>query len=292
MEWEELKKGILNKTLPNLVILTGNEYLVNVYIQQIKSNFTSKNLTTIQNYFDNICSKTNNDDVVYILKDDDIIKENTSIWNYAYKNLVLIFDKLDKKTKFYKAFERNIVYFEALDNKLLKGLIKNRINVSDVDIEWLMQVSNYDVFKCLNDADKIKIFDPDKHQYIFNELKKDGLIGVIDNLNSFELSNAIINRNKYMSLQLLSKLKKEDIIGQLSLIYNSLRNTLIAQCAKTYTSDLKMSERQYKYLLMNKKYSIKELCFALVYISDNLNKIKYGQIEPVDVLNLFILEYV
>lgn len=292
MEWEELKKGILNKTLPNLVILTGNEYLVNVYIQQIKSNFTSKNLITIQNYFDNICSKTNNDDVVYILKDDDIIKENTSIWNYPYKNLVLIFDKLDKKTKFYKAFERNIVYFEALDNKLLKGLIKNRVNISDVDIEWLMQVSNYDVFKCLNDADKIKIFNPDEHQYIFNELKKDGLIGVIDNLNSFELSNAIINRNKYMSLQLLSKLKKEDIIGQLSLIYNSLRNTLIAQCAKAYTSDLKMSERQYKYLLMNKKYSIKELCFALVYISDNLNKIKYGQIEPLDVLNLFILEYV
>lgn len=292
MEWEQLKKNILNKNLPNLVILTGDDYLVNAYLEQIRNNFTTKTLNNIQNYFDTIQSKTNNIDTVYILKNDATIKENVNIWNYTYKNIVIVFDKLDKKTKFYKAFEPNIVYFDALDNKLLKGLIKNRVNVNDTDIEWLMQVCNYDVFRCLNDADKIKIFKSDEHQYIFNELKKDGLIGVIDNLNSFELSNAIINRNKYVSLQLLNKLKKDEIIGQLALIYNSLRNTLIVQCANTYTSDLKMSEKQYKYLLMNKKYSVKELCFALVFISNNLNKIKYGQIEPIDALNLFILEYV
>ena len=84
---------------------------------------------------------------------------------------------------------------------------------------------------------------------------------------------------------------KEDIIGQLSLIYNSIKNELIVRGSNNQTAEQLGINPKLYYVLSKKRYfSIEELCKILINIGDKLRDIKSGIIDSTDALYLIILE--
>ena len=137
MEFLELKNKILKKELPDFFIFAGDSDLINIYLDKIKEFKEVKVLTSIKDYLNIKQSKINiiDNDYVYLIKEDEIFKENSSLWNNNYPNLIFIYTNLKKTDKFYKAFEKDIVYFNKLTQEDLKGAIKYKVTLPDEDIE-------------------------------------------------------------------------------------------------------------------------------------------------------------
>lgn len=293
MEILDLKKKILNKTLPNITILTGNEVLLTIYVQKLYEQFTVLKLKSIEEYFSINSSKFNvNKDRVYLIEEDEIFKNKPAYWKIDFKNVVFIYKNLTKSSTLYKAFESNIVVFKEIDSATLKALLQSKLNIDEDSIKYLLDKCNLDYFKCVNEADKIAIFDSKEHQKLFNLFKAQNIMANQDAPNPFEFTNAVCNRQKALCISLINKIKKENIILELSSIYNALKlRLLIKYKAQTY-KELGISEKQYSFINNNQKFTSEELLKALLFLSDALNKIKYGLLTNIDALNLFVLRYV
>lgn len=294
MEIMYFKKCILDKKLPNLSILTGDQALISIYKEQIYQNFKIKRLNSFEDYLNIITSKVNfNKDVTYIIYNDETFQNNSNLWTNKIDNIIFIYDKLLKTSKFYKAFEPNIINFPKIDDSLLTGLIKNRVDIKDEDIEWIIKECRHDYFKCLNEVNKISLFLKENHQQIFYSLIKNNLLCVRDDVEDFAFSNAVTQRDRIKALELSNKIKTSgDVIGQLTLVYNNLRKQLLVQGSNSSAEELGIDSKVYYYLLRNKKYSVEELCKILNYISDGINSIKLGLRSGEDVLSLFIINYI
>lgn len=292
MEVMYFKKCILDKKLPSLSILTGDEALMSIYLEQLYNNFDIKKLNNINDYLSIYSSKFNiNKNQIYIIFNDETFEKDNKLWTNKLTNVIFVYDKLLKTSKFFKAFEPNIVYFEKINDTLLKGLIKNRIQIKDEDIEWIIKECNHNYFKCLNEVQKISIFPKDQHQNLFYQFVKDGLLCKKDNIEDFSFSNAVLNRDKVSTLELSSKIKtSSDVLGQLTLIYNNLRKQLLVQGGSTSAEQVGLDPKVYFVLSKKKKYTIQELCNAMSFIIDSFNKIKSGLMDYQDALNLFIIK--
>lgn len=297
MEIMELKKHILNKELPTGVILTGDEGLISIYLNEIYKTFTCKKVNNIQDVLLERSSKVNFQDsnLVYIIFEDDTFKKNSKLWNNSLKNIVFIYSSLTKTEAFSKAFEPNIIWMKFPEN-VFKAMIKNKLNIKEEDVNWLIQEGKSNYFYCINEADKIGIFDKSLHQSLFNEFRKDKTICKKDTIEAFDFTNAVSERNKVKSLECLSKISKYDILRQLSAIYSNLRTQLLVINHKSSSSDIEtkakeigISKGAYYHISKNAKYSLEELCNNLLLISDYINKIKLGLLDPVDAIYLFVL---
>ena len=289
MEVKLFKQAILNKSLPPKVILTGDECLLSIYIDQINSLFKAKRLNNINDYLQENNSKFKiNKDLVYFIYDDELFRTSKSFWDLSLSNVIFVYSKLKKTDSFYKAFENIIVDFPTLKDEEIKGVIRNRISVNDDSINYLFENCGKKYFKCLSEAEKISIFDKESHQSLFNQFKKDGILCHIDKIGSYDFVNAITNKDKVRALELVGKVEKDDEVGQLSLIYTSLRNQLQVQ-NNVSLQEMNISESLYRMLLKKKVFTTQELVNILLTISSLLNKIKQGQLDPVDALYLLIL---
>ncbi len=291
MEIKNLRKAIIDKALPSFTIFTGNEVLMHIYLDEIYKNFSYKFLTTINDYITIKNSKFNvySKDTIFIIKEDEDFKSNTSLWNYKFENVVLIYSNLRSSDKFYKAFEPNIVKFIELPKEMLYGVIEKRLNIKESDINWIMQECDNDYYKCLNEVEKISIFDKQEHQKLFNEFKSTGILCKRDKMNPFDLVNAVSDRNKVECLNLLPLLSENDVLSQLSLIYTNFKNTLLVRGGKENFLQSGVNPNLYNVLIRKTKYSTEELCSNLILLSSLINKIKWGYISSIDALNVFIL---
>jgi hypothetical protein len=300
MEITYLKKCILDKQLPKGVILSGDEILLTMYLDKIKENFKIKKLDSINDLLNIRYSKLKliSEDTVYIINEDEVFKSNSNLWNIDLTNIVFIYSSLKKSEKFYKAFEPNIVMFDKLSNDMIKGLLKNRISLSDENIDWIMKECNYDYYKCLNEISKINIFDKELHNKLFIKFKQEGVLCKTDYNQAFAFADAICDRNKILALELLSKVNKYEILKEFTGIYNKLRLQLLVSTHNSSSKDMEIrakelgiSKGMYYVLTKKKAYSVEELCRCLVAISEYINKIKLGMLDSLDAINLFILRY-
>ena len=238
------------------------------------------------------------EDTVYIIKEDEVFKNNATLWGIDLTNIIFIYSNLKKSDKFYKAFEPNIVLFDKLSNDMIKGLIKNRVKLSDEHIDWIMKECDYDYYKCLNEISKINIFEENEHEKLFIKFKQEEILCKKDSLQPFIFTDAIADRNKVLALELLSKINKYDILRELAGIYNKLRIQLMVMTHNSSSKDMEVRAKELgiskgMYYVLSKKraYTVEELCRCLSALSDYINKIKLGMIDSVDAINLFILRY-
>ena len=294
MEVMYFKKCILDKKLPSLSILTGDDALMSIYLEQLYNNFDIKKLNSINDYLCIYSSKFNfNKNQIYIIFNDETFEKDNKLWTNKLTNVIFVYDKLLKTSKFFKAFEPNIVYFDKINDTLLKGLIKNRVSIADENVDWIIKECNHNYFKCLNEVEKIAIFPKDQHQNLFYEFVKDELLCKKDNVEDFSFSNAISNRDKVSALELSSKIKTpSDVLGQLSLVYNNLRKQLLVQGGSSSAEQVGLDPKVYFILSKKKKYTVSELCKAMDFLIDCFNKIKLGLMDYQDALNLFIIKYI
>lgn len=297
MEYTILKQAILqNKIIPN-IILAGDPILIDVYINKIASITTIKKLDNISQYFDLNNNKFKIDsNVIYVINDEQDFKSNNSLWDIDRSHLILCYPNL-KKEKFYKAFEKDIIYFNKLTDEDLVGAIKFKANLSDSNIEKLISSCDHNYYKIMNELDKISIFNNYEHDKLFSRFASDNILCYEQKIDNFALSNSVLDRDKIKALQILSRIDNNNILGYLALIYVNLKNLLLVQnhCSNSNDIEVKAKElgisKGLYYILYKKKnkYTTEQLCINLIYLSNLINKIKLGLTDSLEAIYLFIL---
>lgn len=165
MDVSTLKAHIKSKSIPHYLIFSGEEWKVqDIYIQQI-SKVTGKEIKRIDSILDIFGNLRNRSFIetsyVYVVRDDkDLMQDEKlqqKIESLLKDNiLILLLTNIDKRTRFYKAFNASIIEFERLSDSMLIKYTQKEIKLSMTNIQRLMDVCEHDYGRMLLEIDKIK----------------------------------------------------------------------------------------------------------------------------------------
>lgn len=204
MDIKLLKSDILCNNIPNFLIFNIEEYfLAKQYIEYI-SNTINKQAKYYFNYKEALYDIETNikEDFLYIIYNDENLLKNFEYQDfscYTDKNIILYFSNLDKKSSFYKKFEKYIVNFKKLDkNTLLAYAIKQcKVNKCSINQDKLIKLIEYcdnDLNILLNELDKIFILEQENSNILVDYLLDNNFIDYRET-NLFDFINLILNRD-------------------------------------------------------------------------------------------------
>lgn len=305
MEITELKNDIQHNTLKQFYIFTGDEWKVqDIYITQMSKLFDRKvyidSITDILNQLkltSIIKQKT-----LYIVRDDAVLMKDETLQSklsslLAENTLVLLVSSVDKRTKFYKTYSSSFVEFSTLEHAVLKRYVKREINLSDKNIELLMELCEYNYGRCLLEIDKIKkcmkgTDADDMPNNTFEMLVADGTIYEPPYDAVFDFVDEVLKRHATRAFNLLAQCYavNESTLVLLSVLYNNAKQTLQVQSCTS--SDIESTTGLTKWQIKCAKektgyYSNRELVNMLKLIQTVEKGIKTGQMEE-----MYAMQYV
>ena len=166
MDVVTLKAKIKSKQLSSYLIFSGTEWKVQqIYIFQI-AKVTGKEIKRIDSITD-IYSQLRNKSFVskqyiYVVRDDKELMQNEKLQQQISEGLlnnntlIHIVTGLDKRTRFYKTYKDTIIEFEALPDAILKKYILKEIQLSDNNVQRLIDICEGDFGHILLEIDKLK----------------------------------------------------------------------------------------------------------------------------------------
>lgn len=309
MDVSSLKNQIKARKIDHFLIFSGLEWQVQkVYIDQIVK-VTGKEKVRVDSISD-IYSKLKNrsfvqKSCVYILRDDKEIMTNEKLQQQLQSDLlgdnilILLLTNVDKRTKFYKAFKASIIEFETLSDAILEKYIKKEINLSQRNIERLIDICERDYGRILLEIDKIHCFmqyavehgKAVSHDECFVGLIEDGTIYQPPYDAIFDLVDAILDRKVNRAFDLLQQAYAvgEATLVILSVLYNNAKAVLQVQTyrGKDISKGTGLSVWQIKKAREHcGKYSEDDLIYIVQLVQKIESGIKSGAIEE-----SFAIEY-
>ena len=300
----DLKDQIIKNNLSNFYIFTGTEIgIINIYLKQM-SNKLGLPITRADSIL-SIYGKCQGGSLFgdstgfYVIRDDrDFMKQEQlfdTIKTSIRKNvIVLLYDKIDSRLKFGKHFKDDIVAFEKLTPNVLKSYIKKEIDLSDKNIDTLMELCGGRYDMCMLEIDKISQFvmSGEIHGYdmtydeAFTDLLECGVIYQQEETDVFKFTDAVCSRNKRLAFELEQVLmaNNNSSINILGTLYNSMKSVMLIQvCESKNISEVTGLDNRLIYF--NKKYvgkySSGELVKAIKLISKVIEGVKNGWIDDV-----------
>lgn len=155
--------------LAGLYIFTGEEiYIRNLYIEQIVDlGFIWKELPTVAELFKSVgTTKLIQKPTLYVIRDDmDFIKQDSTVWdklvawvNNSVNKVILIYNNIDKRNKFFKTFEENTVKFEKLSETVLLKYLQKEADISRENALDLIHRCDSNFNLCLLELNKVIMF--------------------------------------------------------------------------------------------------------------------------------------
>lgn len=247
MEISTLKGQIKTNSLQPLYIFYGPEIeIMKIYLDQIKKT-TGYDITSLDNITE-IVNKTNNNSLIKtaqicVLRDckefisDD--KSNAVIQRILAQKqhiFILIYNTLDKRTKFYKTYVQDYgVEFEHLKPEVLTKYISKEIQLSEQNKNVLMEICENDYSRIFLEIDKMKAYSKysgvGDFDVIFNQFLEDGTIYQPPYDAVFDFVDAVLkNRYKWAFELLQSSFDYgEATLVLLANLYNSTKQLLQVQ---------------------------------------------------------------
>ncbi len=254
MDIQVLKKQIQTNSVPSFIIFAGDEWKVQeVWIKQI-SKVTGKSIKSVDS-ITGVWGSIKNTSIIkssfiYVARDDKEFMQNEKLQNAvrtgALKDNIFILKltSIDKRTKFYKQFQADLVMFEPLNDIILKKYITKEILLDDKNCEKLIDICEKDYGRILLEIDKVQRyadtfnlsepaqkFDKSRWNIAFEKLVKDGTIYEPPYDAIFDLVDAILDRKVNVSYNLLhqSYAVGEATMVMLSVLYNNTKSLLQVQ---------------------------------------------------------------
>lgn len=230
MDLVQLKKQIKEKKLDNFYILAGEEIgVLNLYINKMGSNVVRAD--EVADIWRNLTTRTlGREDTVYVVRDDKKFMSMEKVWENLgskIKNgiLVICITNLDKRSKFYKAFQKEIVIFEKMtDAQLLQFCRKRLPSVNDSILKYLIYLCNNDYTRVENEIDKIKRLNKVVTEQLLEDIiippKESTAFTYVDAVLKGEYVNAIYDLNNLVS-------NNESGVMLLGLLYSNFRNAIL-----------------------------------------------------------------
>lgn len=300
MELFDLQNSIKKNEIPHLLIFLGDEYK----IMELYLNMISKTLNIPTTSIDEASSVISRSKIIsfiepnklYVCKYDKDFTTNEKIWEGFEKNLkntylILIYNDLDKRSKFYKKFTNSIVLFEKYDYELLKKRIKKVTTLNDENIDKLINCCDNSYSRCLIELNKLKSYiintNMDENE-AFNRLLQSGVfLTTVSNI-LFDFVNKVVERNK-VCYNLYDKLRRigESNVKLISLLYTAFKNQLIVETVSNISTETTGLTSFVIYSAKQRmhRYSIRELQNALntlIYVEQGIKNGLFEEAFSVD----------
>lgn len=230
MDIVTLKKQIKEKKFNNFYILAGEEIgVLNMYIAKMGTNIVRAD--EVGDIWKNITTRTfGREDTVYVVRDDKKFMAMEKVWTNLVDKiksgiLILCITNLDKRSKFYKQFQEDVVVFEKMTEAQLLQFCKKQLpSVTNKILKHLIYLCNNDYTRVQNEIDKIKRLDKAITEQLLEDIiippKDSTAFTYVDAVLRGEYSNAIFDLNNLMS-------NKESGVMLLGLLYSNFRNAIL-----------------------------------------------------------------
>ena len=251
MNLMELKKDLSSKKLGKLYIFTGEEIaILRIYVKKLSNLFPGHTFEV--DSLSNIVSRLKSNSLIhteksmYIIRDDKAVLSAEKIWKSlksgTFQNgnvIVLIYNNIDKRGKFYKEFADNIVHFEHLSKDVLHKYVAKECEISKDRASYLINICNNDYNMILLETDKIKnlaISLNISHNEAFDTCLDNNAFYIPPEGEIFDLLNSILSgdvKETYAQLKMFER-RGDSPIAILSLLHTNLKAILQVQCTQGY----------------------------------------------------------
>lgn len=315
MDLFELKKHIQGRMIRNFYVFAGEETgIMKIYVDQIAKtiNLPIERLDTVQSVY----QRTHRASLVrsstlFVVQDDKGFMKDEKLWGKMSQilkgnYLVLIYTKLDKRSKFFK--QMDYVPFNPMTPEVLAKYIIKATPISEPSARGLAEICECSYNRCLQEADKINTYisyresigdsiTPDMaYRLLVNEGAIHKPIGDI----TFEVVDAIMDRNSLPEIERCLKnvkAKSEPRLLLLSLLYNNFRNLLMCQTTGPDNPDIQALTGLTAFELNASKrrvgrYSNGELLRAMSLLQELEYGVKTGTVEEAFSLDYFIAQVI
>lgn len=249
MDLYELKKDITSNKLQSLYILYGQEHVVRrIYLDKIAKACGCP--LVFPNTLGEIIRRVNTKSLIgsgkiYVIYNDSDIIKNEKSWQIledirGANRVILCYESLDERTKFYKHFANTVVKFDRLSPELLIKYITRDYDMSKALATKLINRCDSDYGKITKIGEKINILrsiDGVDGDTAYNVLIKEHQIPISAEKLEFEFVDTVLSGDIEYAVQLLKIMENSySGLGLISLLYRSFRGLLLVQSCNSKSS--------------------------------------------------------
>lgn len=300
MNIAELKKDMKANNLAGLYIFTGEEiYIRNLYIEQIVDlGFIWKELPTVAELFKSVgTTKLIQKPTLYVIRDDmDFIKQDSTVWdklvawvNNSVNKVILIYNNIDKRNKFFKTFEENTVKFEKLSETVLLKYVQKETDISRENALDLIHRCDSNFNLCLLELNKVIMFSLSNNISIDEAYRKCCADHIVLDLPKESLEKyitAVMNKDFSLAIEISNDFDftEEPPLKILAFLYNSFE-ALFAVVAYESGLSLKKNESGANFWavknaeIFGMKWQIKQVRDMMDFIQFLESGIKMGMVS-------------
>lgn len=300
MNIAELKKDMKANNLAGLYIFTGEEiYIRNLYIEQIVDlGFIWKELPTVAELFKSVgTTKLIQKPTLYVIRDDmDFIKQDSTVWdklvawvNNSVNKVILIYNNIDKRNKFFKTFEENTVKFEKLSETVLLKYAQKETDISRENALDLIHRCDSNFNLCLLELNKVIMFSLSNNISIDEAYRKCCADRIVLDLPKESLEKyitAVMNKDFSLAIEISNDFDftEEPPLKILAFLYNSFE-ALFAVVAYESGLSLKKNESGANFWavknaeIFGMKWQIKQVRDMMDFIQFLESGIKMGMVS-------------
>lgn len=300
MNIAELKKDMKANNLAGLYIFTGEEiYIRNLYIEQIVDlGFIWKELPTVAELFKSVgTTKLIQKPTLYVIRDDmDFIKQDSTVWdklvawvNNSVNKVILIYNNIDKRNKFFKTFEENTVKFEKLSETVLLKYLQKEADISKENALDLIHRCDSNFNLCLLELNKVIMFSLSNNISIDEAYRKCCADRIVLDLPKESLEKyitAVMNKDFSLAIEISNDFDftEEPPLKILAFLYNSFE-ALFAVVAYESGLSLKKNESGANFWavknaeIFGMKWQIKQVRDMMDFIQFLESGIKMGMVS-------------
>lgn len=293
-----VKQQIKDKQPKHFYVFTGDEVAVmDIYINKIAECIGVKP-TRADSVIDIMGKITGNSFInscgCYVIREDTDFLKQEKVWQdfvdekIQNNNIVILcYNSLDKRSKFYKQYKSILTEFERLNEQILSKYIAQKIDLSTHNTYTLMELCEYDLSRIYLEIDKIISYS--KYARVdcnkaFEILLVSGVIFEPPYDAIFDFINAILKRDKKLAYNLYQQCKDigEPTIRLLTVLHNVAKQVLQVQSCES--ADISKSTGLTPYQVKCAKalvghYKNRELINIMKVVRKVEKGIKTGEIE-------------
>ena len=239
MKLFEFQQKMRNQTFPKFMVFVGCEYKIkDLYVRQL-SKITDTSIVNIDTCstllaIGKVTSLLGNR-CLYVCKYDKGILSSTKYWDSISSKLgnnllVLYYEDIDSKSKFYNKFKDNIVEFTKQQEETVK-LMLQPYQIKPEILDYLVKQYECNYSYIVNELDKVQHYAKAKNISINDAIiEGQDTLCFVKNTEIQQLTEQLLSRNPKI-FATLNKLKSsgESVIKILGYIYNAFRQQLIVQ---------------------------------------------------------------